>query len=359
MFNNMTPIGSRLMAISAKGALVISVLFIMLCSCNNGEKAPDVSNIKVSLQTYRLDQDFAQIDTNQIGVALQQLHQKYPDFLNFYLDTLMGFKIAGNYADSAAAIQQGLKPFLTYKDYRGLFDTVAKHFPNTKSIESDLTKGFQYMEYYYPHYQVPKIIYLVSGLENWGAFTYETTTVGIGLDMFLGENYPYYRSVGIPDYMDSHMRPAYIPVAVFTTVYEDAHPLQMDERDLLDMIIQRGKEQYFLHKILPNTADSTMFGFSQAQVDWCKGNEQEMYNFFISNNLFYSKDRQQVVRYINDGPFATGMPSQSPGNVGSWVGLEIVKAYMKQHPQTTMQQLLELNTDAQLFLEQSKYKPKQ
>jgi hypothetical protein len=358
MVNNIASIRRRITATYGRLMLAFSVLLVVASSCNNSENIPDVSNIKVSLQTRRLDLDLARIDTNHIAAGMQQLYKKYPDFLNFYLDTLMGFKIYGNYSDTAQGIQQGLKMFLTYKDYRGLFDTVAKHFPDTKDIEANLTQGFQFLKYYFPNYQVPKIIYLTSGLGNWGAFTYESSTIGIGLDMFLGDKYPYYRSVGIPDYMNTHMRPSYIPVAVFSTIYEDTHPLQMDERTLLDMMIQRGKEQYFLHKVLPHTADSSLFGFTQAQVDWCKGNDEQMYNFFSTNNLFYNKAKDEVMRYVTDGPFATGMPSQSPANVGSWIGYEIVKSYMQQHPKTSLPELLAKEMDPQLFLEQSKYKPR-
>ena len=122
--------------------LLISTVAI---SCNNGEAGPDVSDIKVTLNTRRLDMDMAKLDVNNLGAGLQQLEAKYPDFLPFYLDTLMGFGIQGHYIDTAAAVKTNLRNFLTYKDYRGLFDTVARHFPDTKIIDERLTKGFQHM----------------------------------------------------------------------------------------------------------------------------------------------------------------------------------------------------------------------
>lgn len=338
------------------GNLILGLAF--LSSCGNQEKNPDVSNIMISLQTQRLDRDIIAVDTNNIGQGLHALKAKYPDFLDFYLDTLMGFGIKGNYADSAQPIALGLRTFLTHKDYRGLFDTVAKHFPDTKAVDAQLTEGFTFMKYYYPTYNIPRIIYLISGLNNWGAFTYENSILGIGLDMFLGSKYPFYRSVGLPDYMDSHLSPPYIPVAAMRSIYQNMHPFVMENRTLLDMIIQRGKEQYFLRKVLPHTADSTLLGYSQFHVDWCQENEPEIYSFFIQKNLFYEKDWQKILRYVNDGPTSSGMPEASPGNIGTWVGLQIVNAYMDKHPELTMQQMLAQPIDAQRFLEESKYKPK-
>ncbi|MBA3830186.1 MAG: hypothetical protein H0X33_14700 [Taibaiella sp.] len=324
--------------------------------CNNGEKVPDVSGIKINMQVKRLDRDLAKLDTNHLAAGLQQLKQAYPDFLDFYLDTLIGLNINRNYNDTVAAIHTGLKTYLTYKDYKGLLDTVATHYPDTKSIDEQLAKGFQYMKYYYPTFKVPQVVYLVSYLNNWGAFTYGDNFVGIGLDMFLGARYPYYRSIGLPDYLYTHLTADYIPVATFSAIYNNIHPFVTDERTLLDMIIQRGKQQYFLHKVLPFVADTTRYGYTQKQLKWCTESEAEVYNFFIRDNLFYQTNWQQVLRYVNDGPTSTGMPPQSPGNIGSWLGYRIVQSYVAQHPQITLNELLKEN-DAQKFLQEAKYKP--
>lgn len=341
----------------------IPILFIGFCSflfasCNNGEKIPDVSSIKVSLATQRLDVDLAKADTTKLPEELTTLYAKYPDFLNFYLDTLMGFNINGRYTDTNKGITNGLKTFLTFKDYKALFDTVIKHYPDTKDIDKDLTAGFQFLKYYFPKYQVPKVIYLVSGLNNWGAFTYESKILGIGLDMFLGNTYPFYRSVGLPEYLTTHLDRAYIPVAAFTAIYQDSHPFNTENKTLLDLMIQRGIQQYFLKKVLPRVPDSTRLGYTQKQLEWCNANEAIIYNFFIKEQLFYNRENQKIYRYVFDGPNSAGMPAQSPGNIGTWMGLQIVNGYMNQHPDMTLQQLLEKEIDAQAFLQESKYKPK-
>jgi hypothetical protein len=327
--------------------------------CNDKtEKAPDVSGVKVELNTRRFDKDLGAIDTNHIAAGLQQLKQKYPDFLDFFLDTLMGFRINAQYTDTTTGIQKGLRIFLTYKDYRLLFDTVSKHYPDTKDIDEDLEKGFQYMVHYFPGYRTPKVIYMLSWLNNWGAFTISDSIIGVGLDMFLGASYPYYKSVGIPDYMGTKENKDYIPVAVFSAVYENKMPFQAENATLLDMMLQKGKEMYFLSKILPFVPEEKRFGYTKDQLDWCYKNEAQVYNFFIRENLLYDNNWQKILRYVKDAPTATGMAAESPGNIGSWLGLQIVKAYMNEHSQMDLQQLLKDRTASQQFLQLSKYKPK-
>ncbi len=356
MLNLVRVPGKLIFASCLCSLFIISALF--MSSCNSGDKIPDVSAIKIDMRTQNLEQDLAVLDTNNLAAGLVQLRNKYPEFLNFYLDTLMGFSIHNNYSDTTSGIRLGLHLFLTNKDYRGLFDTVAKYYPNTKDVDAELVNGFKFVKYYYPEYNVPEVIYLVSGLNNWGAFTFGHEVVGVGLDMFLGGQYPFYRSVGLPDYLNPHLCRAYIPVAVFSTVYQGQHPFMTGDRPLLDMMIQKGKEQYFLHKVLPHVDDTTLFGYNSNQLEWCNNSEAMIYNFFATRNLFYEKEFEKVMRYVNDGPNSTGMPAQSPGNIGTWLGYKIVSAYMQQHSKLTMQELLANKDDAQAFLEASKYKPR-
>lgn len=340
---------------------------ILANSCGNGDNAPDVSDIKLDLVTKRFDKDIAAIDTTNIIGSLAKLQPQYPGFLPFFLDTLMGFNIGNAYAPEHAGtannqipgIEKGLKIFLTYKDYRGVLDTVAKHYPDTKEIDEQLTKGFKYWKYYDPEQKTPQVIYMVSWLNNWGAFTLGNDILAIGLDMFLGKDYPFYKSVGIPDYMAQMQRKEYIPVAAMRALYQDKMPFNPDGKTLLHMMIQRGKEMYFLSKILPFMDETTRLGFTAEQLAWCNANQELVYNFFVKEELLYNNEWNKVLRYVNDAPSATGMPAESPGNIGTWMGYEIVKAYAAQHPKLTLTELIYSDIDDAKFLQESKYKPKQ
>jgi hypothetical protein len=337
--------------------MAVAAMLMVTASCKGDGDAPDVSGVKVDLNTRRLDIDLSKLDTAHLGEGLTALKKKYPDFLDFYLDNLMQFGINGNYSDEAPGVREHLKQFLSYKDFRGLFDTVARHYPDTKEIDGQLRKGFQYWKHYYPERSVPKVVYFISGLNNWSAVTVDTDIVAIGLDMYLGADYPYYKSVGIPDYAARLLKPDLIPVNTFKSIYQERHPFVMENRHLLDMMVQRGKEQYFLSKIIPFVPDSVRLGFTSKQMDWCVANEALIYNFFVKANMLYETNWSKIVRYVTDGPEATGMPAESPGNVGSVLGWQIVKAYVATHPQVTMEQLFAL-PDAQALMQEAKYKPR-
>ncbi|MEO8112707.1 MAG: hypothetical protein ABI594_21840, partial [Ginsengibacter sp.] len=51
---------------------------VFFFSCKNNKNVPDVSGVKVNLETKRFDQDFFAIDTANIAASMQQLLKKYP-----------------------------------------------------------------------------------------------------------------------------------------------------------------------------------------------------------------------------------------------------------------------------------------
>ena len=346
-------------------AFLLLPFLAILSSCGNkGEKIPDVSGINVDLHSQRLDLDLYAIDTTHIGAGLQQLEQQYPDFLDFYLDTVMLFDIHHDFSDTAKNMREVMHEYLTFKDYVNLEDTIKKYYPDTKDIDLELTQAFRYMKYYFPTYKEPKVIYLDDILHNRPAFFIDTSIACVCLDMFLGPQFPFYKSVGIPDYMAPHLRKNYIPVSLFTSFYENINPFMPDDRPLLDLMIQRGKLKYFLHKILPATPDSVLFGFTGNQINWCTKNEAQVYNFFIQQNLLYSKEEKAIMTYVYDGPFAKGIGSPTdegkptPGNIGTWLGYRIVCAYIAQHPKTSLTDLLNMKIEPALFLDAAYYKPR-
>ena len=339
-------------------------LSVFFCSCGNSNNIPDVSKINVSLQTYRFDKDLYAIDTNHIADGLKRLQIKYPDFLNYYLDTLREFNIHCNFNDTVTGIKEYLKLVLTFKDYVNLQDTIIKYYPGNKDVDKELTDGFRFVKYYFPDASVPRIMYLNLGLSKWAAFPVDKNTFCVCLDMFLGDQFPFYKSIAVPDYMLTHFRKTSIPVEVFRAYYLASHPFEPDDKTLLDLMIQRGKEQYFLHKILPRTPDSVLFGLKQIQLDWCSHNEAYIYNFFIHQNLLYNKESHNIMPYVNEGPFAKGLESPdapvkyTPGNIGMWLGYKIVCAYMEQNPKTSLGALVSQNIDPSKFLDAAKYRPK-
>jgi len=121
-------------------------------------------------------------------------------------------------------------------------------------------------------------------------------------------------------------------------------------------MIYNGKLTYLKSRFMPGAPDSLITNFRGKDLKWCVDNEKEIWKFFIDKNLLYSQDPLEYLKYVNDGPNTSGMPTDAPGNVGTWVGWRIVSKYMKQHKEISPAQLMQ-EADAQKILTDSKYKP--
>lgn len=326
---------------------------VLLASCHTATRVPDVSGIPMTVTIQRFDRAFANLDTTRMQHSLSQLHARYPDFLPVYLEDVMNF---GAYPDSTLRYGQEISAFLNGKDIRLLNDTIAAHFPDMGATEASLKDGFRYIKYYFPDFRPPKVVTFISGLANYGAITVGPV-LGIGLDMFLGADFLPYTKVAdpYPGYMLHQFSPAYIVPDCLKVLEQQMFPLPQGGT-LLDEMIAHGKQLYFLDKVMPHTADSLKIGFTAAQLSWCDDNEQFVWQYLVQNDLLYIHDQQRIMHYVGPGPSTQGMPGAAPGDIGSWIGWQIVRQYMKAQPGTTLADLMQL-ASAQQLLTESGYHP--
>ncbi len=326
-------------------------IFIFLISCKNDQKV-DVSHIEIPVEFHGFYKDFSEIDPQNVKRDMSILQDKYPHFTSFYLKELLPWKVdleSPNYAHDISV-------FLTHKDYSNLLDTVNLFFPNTEKVNKDLLSAFKHIYYYDTSFYIPEhVYYFVSALNFYTAVIIDDQNFGIGLDMFLGEDYPHYSAVGIPEFGRLRFTPENIPVWASQIIYADKYPFETDNQNLLELIIQKGKEYYFLEKVLPDIPTHVIFGYSEEQMNIAEEQEAFIYNYFIQNELLHEKSLQKIIRYVLEGHNTPGFPPELPGNIGSFLGWKIIRQYVEEN-KLGLKEVLE-EKDAQQILSRARYKP--
>ncbi|WP_160716219.1 hypothetical protein [Chitinophaga solisilvae] len=328
-------------------------ILLVTGGCKSGKKAPDVSQIPVHVSIERFDTALFALDTNNLQPGVSRLHVAYPVFLPVYFAEIMNM---GAYSDSSLGVQQQLKRFLTNPDFRQLEKDVARKYADLSQLQTGLTEAFRYTKYYIPSFRPPKVITFISAIANYGAITVDSI-LGIGLDMYMGEDFPpYSRIPDYPDYMIHRFAPEYIVANCMQVLQQQLYPAARTSGGLLEQMIEAGKQQYFLAAVLPATPDTIRFGYTKDQLQWCHDNEKMIWQFFVQNNLLYNTDWQQINHFMTDAPSTQGMPEGAPGKIGYFVGYRIIEKYMNAHPETTVQQLMEMKNLLEIFKE-AKYRP--
>jgi hypothetical protein len=336
-----------------KTFLLVLFMALVLAACNHDgkdTKIPDVSSVQLPpVHVKRFDLDLFPIDTNDIKTGMERLSQSYPSFMPTYLMLLQ--------PDPSKPVppEQLLRSFLSDKFVRELADTCALVFKNMEGLEKDFDQAFRFYKYYFPEKPTPDLVACVTVL-NYGAFIVNDSLLGIGLDFFLGADYPPYNGI-FPKYVARTMNKDHLAPYVVRALADDIVGPGQGER-LIDKMINNGKKLYILDRLLPMSPDSVKLGYTPEQVAWCAQNELQMWAFFLEEDLLYSTKLRDYQPYVTPGPRSPRMPAEAPGETGNWMGLQIVKKYMERNPSTSLQQLVDIQ-DSQIILDGARYKPKQ
>ena len=324
--------------------LVIGGLFN---GCNSDESRyiPTVDNSKLSkvnIHIKRYGKALFGLDTTHFRTGLDSIKPEYMFFLNADLN------------DTANVNQ--LKAFVSDTLNRYLYNNTMKEISSIESMEHIISSSLSYYRYYFPDMKLPVFYSYVSGGFYEAPVMVSNNVVVIGLDNYLGANFPHYGRLRIPKYKTRWMIKEEIPVDVMRVLYNSLPYRMTKPRNLLDMMVAAGKELFFLDATMPDVADSLKIKYTQEQMDWIQNNEKNIWGFLISQKFLFSADFMQTKKLMQDGPFTKGFEKGAPARIGEWVGWQIVSTYMQKHPEVSLKQLLKMQ-DAQMILNESGYKP--
>lgn len=335
-------------------------VLLLLASCNGCNKnksrqKPDVTNIKVQAQVLRFDQDLKASQAGSFAQWQGMMYDKYADFYSFYLSQfIIGPRPAGDTADISEA---AIKKFLADKYIHTIQDSIDVRFKDTNELETEMTAMFKYITYYFPKFRAPQLITFNSAYSA-GVSPFGADKFAVGLDMFLGADNKDYDSAGIYTYLRHKMQPAYIPRYTAEALYDaNFAPMSTGDETLVEGMVARGKQMYFISYVLPDAPDSLIYGYTQAQTDWCVHNEKDIWKFFNDKDLLYKSSGMDKSRYLGEGPTSAGMPKEAPGNIGNFVGLQIVQQFMANEGKDVPLADLILKYDAKTILNKAKYRP--
>ncbi len=323
----------------------VLLLSINACLPDKGKNIPDVSGIELNLNVQRFEKDLMSIDTLNLSAEKEVLLNKYPVFMKeVFLPKIL------------PALQDTniMAAFIKSPGIQKLKDTCEIVFGDFGETKAELEEAFRFYKYYLPQRPVPKVVTFISEYTV-GVFTYDNI-LGIGLDFFLGKDYPMYDPGYFPRYIRRTMNKDHLVAKAVEAVASDLVGEARGTK-LLDLMVNNGKIIYVVNAMLPYLPDSVKLGYSAAQTQWCVNNEQQMWSHLLKEELLYETQLRDIRKLVEHSPNSPGMPPEAPGRTGNWIGWQIVKSYMQRYPETTVEQLIELN-DAQEILTKGKYKPR-
>lgn len=340
-------------------------LFAFLLACNPGQKE------EVPLDKINLKLDFSRFDV-RLYEAVNAIRKDstlpdtslYSKYLKADRPFVVDWFFAGydSIASDSLAALGFVQLFLRDPKVMELLDTVEAHFPDNEDLEKRLTDPFKRFSFYFPDAPVPKIRTYVSGFEGSAAsgtdeLYFSREYLGIGLHYFLGHDCPWYPP-DLPGYLRKRLDEKYLEILIFKGLAQNI--LNQKKQDavtprLLDEMISSGVSLYFLDKMLPHSPDSLKIFYTPVQWDWARFYEARIYKEVLPH--LFETNHVVIQNYIGESPYTKGLDMESAPRIGEFCGWKIVNAYMKNHPEISLAELME-NHDPEIILKESRYKPK-
>lgn len=327
------------------------IIFLLLagivfgCGRNSKEKLDiDIRGLspeKVAIKQY--GKALFEADTSKLKEELFRLQPEFMHFLDADLE------------DNENILQ--ILDFVSDTQLIKLYKKSNEVFGDMQAVNEQLTHAFRRFQYHFPKFRLPEVYTYISGVHYEMPVMLADGIAVVAIDCYLGADYTFYRQLGIPQYQIIRMTSQHMLNDLFKVVYQVMLDPSPAARTVMDEMVSAGKRLYFQQAMQPRLADHLLIGFTPEQWDWVERHEAELWAHLIGEELLFSTDFNSFKRLFGDGPFSGDFSREAPPRLGEWVGLQIVRNYMKNNPETSLPKLIQ-TTDSQQILSGSRYRPK-
>ena len=286
---------------------------------------------------------------NYIDVEFERFEKK---FFNSSVDSLSKLIDEYPFLFSKRYSLDEWKAIKTDSTRKEIFNKTDSVFKNFKSVENGIKKIFTNTKNFFPSFKSPKLITLNNGIDYKYKIIDSDSIILISLDCYLGENIFYNN---IPAHISKLMVPEFVTIDISELISSRYVEIPLD-RKFISKIIYHGK-LLFLMKEVSGIDPLKALGFNKNNKDWMIENENNVWKYFVENDLLFSTQSSLDYRFLANAPFSKfglSIDFESPPMVGRWIGYQIVKSYSKKN-KSNLNDLL--NQDNYELYLKSNYKP--
>lgn len=332
----------------------IAILFAaLLISCSEDKpvsnsiekiviKPEEAEEVSVSAQLIRIDKELLAATKKE---DIEKIFIKYPAFFKQYLRGIAN-----------KPMPQDVDRMFAYYNNPGLKQfgaEVVNGWGAMQSTQNDLTTMFRFMKYYLKDFQEPKVYSIYSGLME-PDMSFSDTAIVVCLDWYMGPKASHHPN--LYEYMLGRYDKPYMVPMMALGISTKFNKNDIADETLLAEMIYYGKAHYFVERVLPDLPDSLNIGYTSKELLAVDANLPLIWGHFIDRKILFETSRKIVEQYTGEGPFVNEISNDCPGRIGRWLGWQIVRKYMNEHPEVTLQQLMD-EKDASKIFKLSGYKP--
>lgn len=319
---------------------------IALGACTDKQKTncitPDSPVLPVKLQFESLEEKFAAVETRADIVELFEGREVLRDVF---------FKRSA-YPDDSVFIKE-LHQRFSHPGIDTLASEVKRVFGDGAALRASFEEAYANLRHYYPETRLPRIVTVITGLEN--DLYLSDSLIIVGLDYFLDLKARYRPNVY--DYMQRRYTPETLVPSVMLLIgisdtFNKGNP---EDRTALAEMVAYGKAYQFARHMVPCVSDSTLFGYSAQETADLYFNESLIFKRLVDERVWFETSHLVKQRYLGERPNTPEIGNRCPGRVGGWVGMRIVLKFQEETGKDL--KAVMATPDANGIFRVSKYKP--
>ncbi len=312
------------------------VLSLSLCSVLSSN-AQDVKIDRFDKELY----NYIKSPSEELSTSLMSKHLNLIDALSQTISS-----------NSQKPALETLRSYFSHPALTNIYADVVKQYDDLSSYEKELASMAHRAKKELKINSTPNFSVHVSGFKE--NSIYINNTISLSIDKYMGKDYVPYRRYFRP-YQLQQMQSQMI-VKDFTRAWLMADYIKTEttQGDMLFEMIEHGKLIYALSILLPQHSENELMAYTNDELDWCTNNEKKAWESIVKQNHLYTTDKQVIYNYFNESPLSNKFLNGAPGQVGAWIGLQIVKQYAKNKKQNLLDII---RADYKSILKESKYKP--
>lgn len=341
--------------------IAIIMIFSILLACNDNSLDINTDHINVDLKFKRFEEDFYSLKkhTKDPAIFYSELDKIQQNYGAFYNDWVQMPELMGIGNPQSPETKEILRQILLSSRYDQIMKIVQAKFGDFSELEAEFTQAYKRFKFYFPNDSIPDIVTFISNF----SLTLNPVGngyIGINLDMHLGDTFFVYKALEPP--LENYLLKLLVPENI-VPLHMMAHGQDLflaTNRSLkfCDDLFYWGKLMYFTQAMNPRTSPHLILGYTKEEWELCEKEQENIWEYFIKNDLLYSTDKKTNNKFFMEGPFtsAPGVPPNTPPMLGKYIGWKMVQSYMKENPKLELKTLMNKN-DAELFLREFKFKP--
>ncbi|TRX58723.1 gliding motility lipoprotein GldB [Fulvivirga sp. M361] len=323
--------------------------FLSFWSCQTSDYnecvyQPDISGHEIQLEVEELHKKLLNVESKD---ELQTFLKTYPIISAVFLQSR-------NYPSEEVMVDELFKRF-TNPQIAVLDGEIDRVFGDLSTLKSELNSAFSHLRYYYPDVPLPKVQTVATGLMN--DLYVSDSLIIIGLDYYLGEGAKY-RPINMFNYILRRYASEYIVPSIMLLygISPTFNVTDVSDNTILAEMVSYGKSFYFAKQMMPCTPDSIMIWYTGEEMAGVRENAAIIWTHFVENELLFETNHEVKRKYIEDRPKTYDIGDKAPGRIGTWLGWQIVQAYMKKQENISLPELMETK-EPQAIFNASKYRP--